>query len=59
MLHRLSQIYVGGAWHAPLGRDKMAFENPATGAVLGQLSLGGAADADRAVMAARGAFDGF
>jgi aldehyde dehydrogenase (NAD+) len=59
MLHRLSQHYVGGAWCAPLGHDHVAVENPATGASIGQLALGDTSDADRAVMAARAAFDGF
>ncbi|BDW84732.1 aldehyde dehydrogenase family protein [Roseicyclus marinus] len=59
MLHRLSQHYVGGAWVAPLGRARMAVENPATGASLGDLALGNGDDAHRAVMAARAAFDGF
>ncbi|MDG3039730.1 aldehyde dehydrogenase family protein [Roseicyclus marinus] len=58
-MHRLSQHYVGGAWVAPLGRARMAVENPATGASLGDLALGNGDDAHRAVMAARGAFDGF
>ena len=59
MLHRLSQHYVGGAWVAPLGHGLMPVENPATGAVIGELALGNASDADRAVMAGRAAFDGF
>ena len=59
MLHRLSQHYVGGAWVSPLGHGLMPVENPATGAAIGQLALGNASDADRAVMAARAAFDGF
>ena len=59
MLHRLSQHYVGGAWVAPLGHASMPVENPATGSVIGDLALGNGDDAHRAVMAARGAFDGF
>jgi len=59
MLHRLSQAYVNGVWQAPLGGGSLAVENPATGAVLGQLALGSSADAELAVMAARTAFDGF
>ena len=59
MLHRLSQHYVAGAWQTPIARATLPFATPATGAALGELALGNTQDADRAVMAARGAFDGF
>ncbi|WP_417601722.1 aldehyde dehydrogenase family protein [Pararhodobacter oceanensis] len=53
------QFYIDGAWRAPLSSETMAIENPATGATLGQLALGNLADTDRAIAAARAAFDGW
>ncbi len=53
------KFYINGTWVAPLGADRLDVEDPATEEVLGQIALGAVADADRAVAAARAAFDGF
>ena len=54
----LGQFYIDGAWVDPLpGASSMGVENPATEEIVGQLALGTAADADRAIAAARAAFD--
>jgi len=55
----LSQFYIDGAWVAPLGRTTMGVENPATEETVAEVALGSAADADRAVAAARAAFPRF
>jgi aldehyde dehydrogenase (NAD+) len=55
----LLKFYINGAWVAPQGTAWMGVENPATGETIAQMALGGVADADRAVAAARAAFDGF
>ncbi|MFI5494951.1 aldehyde dehydrogenase family protein [Actinoplanes sp. NPDC051859] len=53
------KIYIGGRWVAPATRDTIAVENPATEETLAKVSAGTAEDVDRAVAAARGAFDGW
>ena len=55
----LDKFYINGAWVAPLGTDRMAVENPATEETIAEVALGGLADIDAAIMAARAAFDGF
>jgi len=55
----LSKFYVNGAWVPPLGGTTTGVENPATEEIIATLALGSTADADRAVAAARAAFDGF
>jgi len=55
----LSKFYIDGAWVAPLGETTLGVENPATEEIVAQVALGTAADADRAIAAARAAFDGF
>ena len=49
-------FYVDGAWVKPLQAVTVEVTNPATEAVAGKISLGSAADIDRAVQAARRAF---
>ena len=51
-----TQFYIDGAWVAPLQANPMAVINPATEQSIGTISIGTAADADRAVKAARKAF---
>ena len=51
-----AQFYIDGAWVAPLQANPMQVINPATEKVIGTISIGSAADADRAVKAARKAF---
>jgi aldehyde dehydrogenase (NAD+) len=52
-------FYIDGAWVAPVTPRSLDVINPATEAVAGRISLGSAADVDRAVKAARRAFAGF
>ncbi|MFC4667764.1 aldehyde dehydrogenase family protein [Seohaeicola nanhaiensis] len=56
-MDHLDQFYIGGAWVAAAGADKIAVENPATGDVIAHIARGTAADVDAAVAAARQAFD--
>jgi len=56
----LDRFLIGGDWVAPgPGAGRIGVENPATEEILADLPLGTLADADRAVMAARAAFDGW
>ena len=50
------QFYIGGEWVAPVAAKALDVINPATEQVCGHISLGAAADVDRAVAAARAAF---
>jgi len=52
-----SQLFIGGSFTPAQGDAAFAKLNPATGAVLGQVARACAADVDRAVQAARAAFD--
>jgi aldehyde dehydrogenase (NAD+) len=52
-------LYIGGEWVTPASAETIAVENPATEEVLGHVPAGTAADVDRAVAAARAAFDGW
>ena len=53
------QFYIDGQWTAPHAPKSLDVINPATEAVAGRIALGGAADVDRAVQAARRAFETF
>jgi aldehyde dehydrogenase (NAD+) len=56
-LERLEQFYINGAWVAAgSGNTRMPVENPATEATIGALALASAADAEKAILAARAAF---
>src|ERR1700704_131554 len=50
------KFYIDGQWVDPLRPNAFDVENPATEQVSGRISLGSAADVDRAVKAARRAF---
>ena len=50
------QFYINGAWVDPATPKTLAVINPATEAVVGHISMGSAADVDKAVRAARAAF---
>ena len=50
------KFYINGQWVAPLSTNKMGVENPATEEIVCDVALGNAADADRAILAARAAF---
>ncbi|MGA2696099.1 MAG: aldehyde dehydrogenase family protein [Terriglobales bacterium] len=53
------QFYIGGKWVDPVAGRDLAVINPANEEPLATISLGNAADVDRAVTAARKAFDSF
>jgi aldehyde dehydrogenase (NAD+) len=53
------KLHIGGAWVTPASSATIAVENPATEEVLGHVPAGTAEDVDRAVAAARAAFDGW
>ena len=50
------KFYINGEWVAPIVANDFDVINPATEAVVTQISLGSEADIDRAVKAARDAF---
>ena len=52
-------FYINGQWVPPSVPRSLDVRNPATEAVIAQISLGRQADVDRAVAAARAAFDSF
>jgi aldehyde dehydrogenase (NAD+) len=53
------QFYIDGAWVDPIEAKELKVINPATEEVAGVISMGSAKDVDRAVMAARRAFDNY
>ena len=54
-----NQIYIGGAWVASDSTETIKVNDPSTGAVIGSVPSGTAADVDAAVAAARSAFTGW
>ena len=59
MAYEYRKFYIDGQWVEPARPKDFQVINPATEAVAGVISMGSAADVDRAVAAARGAFDSF
>jgi aldehyde dehydrogenase (NAD+) len=53
------QFYIDGAWVDPIEAKELKVINPATEEVSGVISMGSSKDVDRAVMAARRAFDSY
>ena len=53
------QFYIDGAWVDPVEPKEFKVINPATETVAGVISMGSAKDVDRAVAAARRAFDSY
>ena len=53
------KFYIDGAWVDPVAPKTLDVINPATEGVAGRISLGSAADVDKAVQAARKAFETF
>ncbi|MEJ5156117.1 aldehyde dehydrogenase [Gluconobacter wancherniae] len=49
-------LFIDGRWVAPVGKEWIDVENPATGEIVGQVAKGDKEDVDRAVAAAKGAF---
>jgi aldehyde dehydrogenase (NAD+) len=59
MMYDNRQFYIDGAWVDPASPKAFEVINPATEAVAGVISMGGAQDVERAVAAARRAFDAY
>ena len=55
----MTKFYINGAWVEPLSSVRIGVENPATEEIVAQVAMGNNDDADRAIMAARAAFDGW
>jgi aldehyde dehydrogenase (NAD+) len=53
------QIYIDGQWVESSGAETIDVENPATEEIIGRVPSGTPADVDRAVAAAKAAFDGW
>lgn len=58
-MRAITQFYIGGRWTASEGMGVIEVVDPATEQCRGTVSAGAAADVDRAVAAARGAFPAF
>jgi aldehyde dehydrogenase (NAD+) len=58
-MYQRDSIYIDGQWVASSGSDVIEIENPATEEIIGRVPSGTAADVDRAVAAAKAAFDGW
>ena len=56
-MYEYTQFYIDGAWIDPVTPNTSAVENPATEETIGHISLGSAADVDKAVIAAHRAFE--
>ena len=59
MAYEYRKFYIDGQWVDPAKPNDFDVINPATEASAGVISMGGAADVDRAVAAARRAFDSY
>ena len=55
----LDKFYIDGAWVTPNGTATMPIMNPASNSQIGTLTLGDETDVDRAVTAAKAAFETF
>ena len=53
------KFYINGQWVDPISKARMGVENPATEEIVCEVAMGNAEDADRAILAARAAFDGW
>ncbi len=53
------EFYIDGQWVEPISKARLDVINPANEEVCGNIAIGNDADADRAVMAARRAFNSF
>ncbi|SDR49914.1 aldehyde dehydrogenase (NAD+) [Paraburkholderia fungorum] len=58
-MRHLQQFYIDGEWVEPSGTARLAVIDPCTEESLGEVALGNAHDADRAVAAAKRAFVSF
>ena len=59
MSYDYRKFYIDGQWVDPLQGKEFQVINPATEAPAGLISLGGAKDVERAVAAAKRAFEGY
>src|SRR3569832_1614426 len=59
MAYEYRKFYIDGQWGEPAQPEEFKVINPATEEVAGVISMGSVADVDRAVAAARRAFDSF
>jgi aldehyde dehydrogenase (NAD+) len=57
-MERYNQLYIDGQWHAPAGGGSIDVQSASTEETIGSVPEGTPADVDRAVAAARRAFDG-
>jgi acyl-CoA reductase-like NAD-dependent aldehyde dehydrogenase len=57
MSTNIDTIYIGGQWVTPASTNKIEILSPATGEPVGSVTAAGERDVDRAVAAARAAFD--
>lgn len=57
ILVRSDALFIGGRWVEPDGKDRLEVTSPSTEEVIGHAPSGSALDIDRAVEAARDAFD--
>lgn len=53
------KFYIDGAWVDPSGTGRVDIISPVTESLSGRVAMGDSVDADRAVAAARAAFDGY
>ncbi len=53
----MTKFYINGAWVEPISKARLGVENPANEEIVCEVAIGNDADADRAIMAARAAFD--
>jgi aldehyde dehydrogenase (NAD+) len=58
-MQNLTKFYIGGRWVEPMSSATLPVMNPATEAQIGTVAMGNAADVDRAVAAAKAAFEAF
>jgi aldehyde dehydrogenase (NAD+) len=56
-MYEFTKFYIDGAWVDPVTANTVEVENPATEEIIGHISIGSAADVDKAVVAARRAFE--
>ena len=58
-MREMLQFYIDGQWVDPVEPRTLDVVNPATEELYGRISLGSAADVDKAVAAANRAFESF
>jgi acyl-CoA reductase-like NAD-dependent aldehyde dehydrogenase len=58
-MYDFRKFYIDGAWVSPIERRDLEVVNPATERAVGMINPGSSADVDKAVKAARAAFDSF